>query len=1101
MAKSVNHKSNLSNVSNYTDKYELLINSLDDLFFRINSDFQIEEANDAFCAFLNKRKEEIMGKKCYELIHNTNAPLPDCPFLQTKNNSSFVSNTIDRKLNGNYFSVKSHAIVDENKSLIGMFALMRNINSLVDEKIEASKAKSSLEKAEQIAAIGHWQFDLSANLVSASKGAKAIYGVESETLSIPEAQRIPIEEYRPMMDKALVDLIKEGKTYDLEFKIQRQRDGEIRDIHSVAEYIPEKNIVFGVIQDISDSKRKEFVLKERLEEYLTLNEEYTAQNEQLFKAKKLAEEQEDKYRNLFNNRTDIVIVYELSEDFEVKGIVELNDTALEELGYSYEDLKTMNPFNLLIEDDKPKILSCIDELVKNDKASFELTAICKDGKRIELDVNSNLLRINGKILAINVARNITQRKLLVGKITESEKRYKSLFYDNKSIMLLIDPDSLCIIDANQSALDYYGYKREELASKKISDINVLPENEVLQEMSAALAEKRNYFQFKHRLASNEIRDVQVYSGKIVLNDKELLYSIVHDNTDEVLLKQKLKEQNEEYLALNEELEENIERLQELSAEFEESNKKLEESDERYQSFIRHSSEGIYRIELTEPIDITLPVQKQIDLIYERSYLAEYNLVFARMYDVNDNESMIGKTLPELYGEQENQGNQESYEHFIANGYKVEALETWERKSDGTPVYFLNNVIGVVKDGKLLRTWGTQTDITALKKLEKDLLEAKEKAEESDRLKSAFLANVSHEIRTPMNGIVGFAEMLLNSDLKKEKQEFYSKIIVENSKQLLTIVNDILDLSKIESNDLPINRKTVGLNQLMDELYAFYKPQMLNKPVSLHAEKGLADGQDCVLSDANRLKQILSNLVGNAIKFTQEGYVKFGYYLKNNNIVFYVEDTGIGIKESDHVKVFDRFWQAEMELTNHSGGTGLGLSICKKLVELLGGNIWVESVQKEGTTFFFSHPYVSMGKDASEEKPVIEADSQLYTILIAEDEDVNYLYLKEILKADKRRILRTKNGQETIDLCKSDSSIALVLMDIKMPVLDGITATKRIKEFRPDLTILAQSAYALNEYKLNAFDAGCSEYFVKPIDSDLLIKRIHVYEERHFKRNK
>lgn len=382
------------------------------------------------------------------------------------------------------------------------------------------------------------------------------------------------------------------------------------------------------------------------------------------------------------------------------------------------------------------------------------------------------------------------------------------------------------------------------------------------------------------------------------------------------------------------------------------------------------------------------------------------------------------------------------------------------------------------------------DFTERKSFEKKLIEAKERANESDRLKSAFLANMSHEIRTPMNGIIGFSKMLSNGELKEDTRNLYTKIIIESSIQLLNIVNDILDISMIESNTIKLNINNVDINEIVNELFESYNIQNPDKSIEFKLIKSLNDKESTILTDKSRLNQILSNLLNNAFKFTSEGKISFGYEIIDNNLQFFVQDTGIGISKDQQEKIFERFRQADMDYTRKYGGTGLGLSISKKLTELLGGHIWVESEENMGSKFFFTIPFKhAEGVLYKQEILLPNKNTNNLTVLIAEDEDINYFYLEEILSNIKIKILRAKDGKEAVEICQSNSEIDLVLMDIKLPVMNGFDATRNIKTFRPHLPIIAQTAYAMADDQEKVLEAGCDDYISKPIIRENLMALI------------
>jgi signal transduction histidine kinase len=364
--------------------------------------------------------------------------------------------------------------------------------------------------------------------------------------------------------------------------------------------------------------------------------------------------------------------------------------------------------------------------------------------------------------------------------------------------------------------------------------------------------------------------------------------------------------------------------------------------------------------------------------------------------------------------------------------------------------------------------------------------AEQKAIESDKLKTAFLQNISHEIRTPMNSIVGFSELLKDKNLSEPEKDQYLEMISKSSDQLLNIVNEVLDISLIETGNLSVNLKRVQLNNLIKEIYLSYKP-LINKEISFTMSTGLSDSLSLILTDVIKIRQIISNLLNNAIKFTDKGHIGFGYILADNDLQFFIEDTGIGIAADFHEKVFERFLKAGIDDQKLYEGVGLGLAICKGNVDLLKGKIWMESELGKGSTFFFTIPY----KPVYEEEPVVLKNKDIgilnnMTILVAEDDDINYLYIKEIFKGTGAELLHALNGKDAVEMCQNNDRIGIVLIDIKMPVMNGYEAIKKIREFRPDLPIVAQTAYALSNEMLKAFNAGSNDYISKPFTREQLL---------------
>jgi len=409
-------------------------------------------------------------------------------------------------------------------------------------------------------------------------------------------------------------------------------------------------------------------------------------------------------------------------------------------------------------------------------------------------------------------------------------------------------------------------------------------------------------------------------------------------------------------------------------------------------------------------------------------------------------------------------------------------------ASAVPVYDANH--------QIIRSVVIFPDITERKQVEEELIKAKEKAEESDRLKTAFLQNMSHEIRTPLNAISGFSGMLNKPELSEEKRKSFVSIIQNSSKQLISIVSDILTISSLETKQEKTNIDKVGINNIIVELLAIFKLQALNQNISLYAKQQLSNKQSEIYTDKTKITQILTNLLTNALKFTHEGFIEFGYNLKENELEFYVKDSGIGIKSEYHEKIFERFRQADKSINKLYGGTGLGLAISKAFAELLGGKIWVQSELEKGSTFYFTIPYKPVNEIDKTTTPNKQIEN-FRTILVAEDEEYNFLFIEELLIDLDLKLIHAKDGKETIEIFKTNPNIDLILMDIKMPIMTGHEAAKIIKELKPDLPIVAQSAYAL-EHERAKYEGIFDDYLTKPIEEDdlkqMVLKYIKIEKE-------
>ena len=391
-----------------------------------------------------------------------------------------------------------------------------------------------------------------------------------------------------------------------------------------------------------------------------------------------------------------------------------------------------------------------------------------------------------------------------------------------------------------------------------------------------------------------------------------------------------------------------------------------------------------------------------------------------------------------------------------------------------------------KKGNVIRYTGIAFNNTKWEKMAQELKELKDKAELSDRLKSAFLANMSHEIRTPLNAIVGFSELLVDSDDPDEKKEYWH-IIESNNDLLLRLINDILDLSKIESGIIDRKRERFNLTQLYNELYVMMRSKILNVDVELVQDNPCPE---CwIFLDSNRLKQVWMNFLTNAIKYTRSGYIRMGYSVENEGIRFYVEDTGAGIPKDLQNRVFGRF----QKLNEFVQGTGLGLAISRAIVEAADGEIGFISEQGIGSTFWawipceiFQHGDVGCPETSlSNRCPVFsESNDRKLKILVAEDNDSNFLLVRNILK--DYDLLRVTNGVEAVEEIRN-GRFDFVLMDLKMPVMDGLVATRKIREFNSDIPIVALTANAFDADRASAMDAGCNAFLPKPVKRKQLLE--------------
>ncbi len=546
-------------------------------------------------------------------------------------------------------------------------------------------------------------------------------------------------------------------------------------------------------------------------------------------------------------------------------------------------------------------------------------------------------------------------------------------------------------------------------------------------------------------------------------------------------------------------------------ELQEMNEEIEAQSEEYQSLNE---------ELRESYDILKESEKKFRLLVNNMQLglalhevicdASGKVINYRFLDINPayeklvgfkRETTIGKTVLEMlpnlerewidvFGKVAQTGETIQYDNYVSElGRHYETIAY--SPSPGQFAVVVADITDRKRDEVILKETNEELEAQneEYQQINQELQIAKEKAEESDRLKSSFLANLSHEIRTPMNGIVGFARLLKISDLDKKTRDQYLDVIYKSGNHLLSVITDIIEISKIETGQASPSYDEVDVCQMLDDLQKTIEITIPEeKKIKLVCSKERKEMK--FFSDEVKLLQILSNLITNAIKYTEKGEVVFGFTLKKDVIQFFVKDTGIGIDSKYHSAIFDRFSRIENDYAIKQGGSGLGLAIANAYVKMLEGKMRLDSKPGEGSVFFFTLPLRKGKYDGNQflntqENMVEKSNISSGLILLAEDDEANYLYLSELLKILHYDFIRVKNGKEAVDACLSNDRIKLVLMDMKMPVMNGYEATTEIKKKKPGLPVIAQTAYALSDDESKARQSGCDAYIAKPISKGQL----------------
>ena len=726
-----------------------------------------------------------------------------------------------------------------------------------------------------------------------------------------------------------------------------------------------------------------------------------------------------------------------------------NLSMLKMLGYNHDELSKMKFIDFTYSQDVNSEFNYLVDLLEGRITEYKIEKryVHKTGKLVWAKLFVTLLCDENGIPkeVLKMVEDITESKNAEDALLESELKFRAFFENSMDAILLTSPDG-STISANQAACKMFGYSEDEFI--KIGKLGIQDPTD--SRLSALLLKRK-----LHGSARGEVtfirKDLTHFpaeiSSSIFKNRKNIERSsmIIRDIT-------KRKNAEKEITMLAQSLKSINECLS-----ITDSNDKI--------LFVNESFLKTYGYELDELTG------NQISIV--RSF--------------NNPKNVVDSILPATIGGE----------------WKGELLN---KRKDGSefPIFLSTSIIRD-QNNQPIGLIGVATDITERKRTEKELIEAKNKAEESDRLKSAFLANMSHEIRTPMNGVLGFVGLLKEPDLTGEEKEEYISLIETSGIRMLNIINDIINISKVESGQMELSIKETNINEQLQFIYTFFKPEALHKGVQLLYRCSLPAKKATIKTDKEKIYAILTNLVKNALKFTNSGTIEFGYDLKSDRkpaeLEFFVRDTGIGLKPGKLEFIFERFRQGSESLNRNYEGAGLGLSISKAYVEMLGGKIWVESEVGKGSIFYFTLPYNLLVEENAPAKNDVVDKKAVYQmipnvrglkILIAEDDEISEKYVSFGIKAYSREILRVRTGVEALEICRNNPDIDLILMDIKMPVMDGYEATRQIRKFNSNVVIIAQTAFGLTGDRENALEAGCDDYIAKPYDITSLVALLNDY---------
>ena len=794
---------------------------------------------------------------------------------------------------------------------------------------------------------------------------------------------------------------------------------------------------------------------------------YTIDITERRKAEDTLRSSEERLKILFNYAPEGYYLLDLSGNF-----VDGNVAAEKLIGYAKNELigKSFFELNLLL----PKYLTVAAEILEKGiegkpTGPEELEMIRKDGKKVIVEVTTHPVEIEGQTMILGIVRDISERKRAEIVMQQASENWNRTFQTMHSGIALLDADQR-IIQSNRAFQNYLNENELSLIGKYCLPL-ILSEgyafgNNPFERMKISKAceiAESSINGHTHEILVDPILDSDnIITGSVlVMNDitqkkrDENIQQILHEITGGQMLDKSIGEQL--LIVRNE-----------LSKVFDVTN---------------------FFVALYQPETDTL---RKVIFEDEKDDFIEWDASKSLSGQI----MKLGKPLL-LNSEQE--------ARFAAEN-NIELLGSPAACWLGVPLISGEKTIGVLVvqsytdenayDSATIRLLVIIAHELAIiierNKMIADLVAAKDRAEESDRLKSAFLANMSHEIRTPMNGILGFAELLKEPKLSGEEQQMFIEIIEKSGERMLGIINDLINISKIESGQMEVHISETNLNDQLDFLYNFFKLEAKQKGLKLILIHPLSNDESKLTTDKEKLYAILTNLIKNAIKFTKSGSIEFGYKAAENEFIFYVKDTGIGVPENKQKTIFERFVQANSGMSSVYEGAGLGLAISKAYVEMLGGKIWIESKTGTGTCFYFTIPRtvnVETTHDNTTEKTLPpEREETKITVLVAEDDEISLIYLNHILKSCNVDILVAKSGGEAVEMSRKFQQIALVLMDINLPVIDGYMAAQIIKNERPELPIIAQTAFALDEDKERYSDTF-DEYITKPVKADELKQKM------------
>ena len=1030
----------------------------DDLDLCANIQEILEENNYSVASAYNGKSAIELSKKNEYDLSIIDINLPDIPGTEVVDEIyrhsakiEFIYMTGQASLDSTIVALSQKNIISYQTKPVNINHLLTNINQIYKRKLAEENAQRSgkrLLRAQNVTKMGFIDWDLITNEIYCSDEIFQLYGIDPEkakpTLDMLLELIYPddLEFVQENLNRAIHDL----SVYDIDHRILRP-DGKVIWVHAQGELELDRNgnpvTLLGTLVEITMRKQA----------------------------------------NLERNRIfDMPMILIMVINSEAK-IVRVSEGWKDVLDYSSDEMIGKSFLDFIHPEDIPKSHSWVEDLAEGNVGKFfENRYLHKDGtcRTLAWTVSVNL----ETDLYYSIAQDITERKLVEKKLIESEVKFRSAMQNSPIGMALVAPDGQWL-EVNNALCNIVGYSADELCAfdfQRLTHPDDLGKD--LDFVRQMLDREIDNYQMEKRYFHKDGSVVWVL----------LSVSLMWDDED-----------NPIYF---------IAQIKDIS------NRKHAE---QIQNILYNISNAVnIKGNLKKLIGF---IRKELGIIIDTTnfYVVLYDAITDMLsipffVDEKDRFKSIpaGKTLTRYVLNKK--------KSLLANEEKLKALHqagSIERFGSnpkiwlGVPLKVKGKIIGILAvqsytdknaynelDVKLLEFVSAQISISIhRKKTEEDLIAALIKAQESDRLKSAFLANMSHEIRTPMNGILGFADLLKTPGIDGEKQQEYISVIEKSGARMLKTINNLVDISRIEAEQIDVYISEVNINEQIEELYSFFKPEAEKKGLQFYFKNTLHAQEAIIKTDKEKTHSILTNLVANAFKYTNEGSIEFGCYKKGDTIEFYVKDTGIGIPKNRQKAIFDRFVQADIEDKEVYEGSGLGLSISKAYAEMLDGEIWVESNIEDlsngktrGSQFYFTIPHnvkteEKTSSEASVSKELNKSQTPRLKILIADDEEIIRNHLTVLVESFSKEILYANNGLEAVELCRKHPDIDLILMDVKMPRINGHEATKQIREFNKEVIIISQTAYALVGDKEKSLEAGCNDYISKPIKKDELMKII------------